>query len=93
MAAPSDSKSNGSATKTDNHQDGKQRPKGVVTDEEDFGYYFYPEREAKKQKSYFERVLSRDDASNFKCRMNVQSCIDKSKDAGFYSKILILETS
>ncbi|GFR65881.1 mitochondrial inner membrane protease atp23-like protein [Elysia marginata] len=74
MSASSDSKSSGSDKQ---NQNDKQSSKGLVTDEEDYGYYFYPEREGKKQKSYFERVLSRDDASNFKCRMNVQLCMER----------------
>ncbi|KAK3780846.1 hypothetical protein RRG08_059489 [Elysia crispata] len=73
MAASSNSKSNSSATENENV---KQTSKGLVTDDEDYGYYFYPEREAKKEKSYFERVLSRDDATNFKCRLNVQTCLE-----------------
>ena len=77
MAASLNSKSNTSATENENV---KQTSKGLVTDDEDYGYYFYPEREAKKEKSYFERVLSRDDATNFKCRLNVQTCLENSKN-------------
>ncbi|XP_059145068.1 mitochondrial inner membrane protease ATP23 homolog [Physella acuta] len=71
MAASSKS-SDESENKVENANDQK-----TITNEEDFGYYFYPEREKKKEKSFFERAIFRDDVHNYKCKSKVQSCLEK----------------
>ncbi|CAL1539910.1 unnamed protein product [Lymnaea stagnalis] len=46
-----------------------------LTKEEDFGYYFYPDRDKKKKRSLFERALGRDNVHNFKCTTHVKKCL------------------
>ncbi|KAH9496343.1 Mitochondrial inner membrane protease atp23 [Bulinus truncatus] len=44
--------------------------------EEDFGYYFFPDRNKKKERSFFEKLWHREDIFNFKCKTNVLSCME-----------------
>ncbi|XP_005096260.1 mitochondrial inner membrane protease ATP23 homolog [Aplysia californica] len=72
MAAPSETKVE--SEKLDNKE--ASQKKGSITDEEDFGYYFYPDREGKKKtKSFFNRVFYHEDVNHFKCITNVRSCM------------------
>uniref|UniRef100_A0A2C9L735 Mitochondrial inner membrane protease ATP23 n=1 Tax=Biomphalaria glabrata TaxID=6526 RepID=A0A2C9L735_BIOGL len=50
-------------------------------DGEDFGYFFFPERDRlkKQEKSFLSKLWNREDITNFKCKANVLSCM-KSND-------------
>ncbi|BFZ08630.1 hypothetical protein BsWGS_11669 [Bradybaena similaris] len=45
--------------------------------EEDFGYYFYPDRNKKNKRNFLERAWYREDVNKFKCLAHVKSCMER----------------
>ena len=75
MAAPTDSQSE--SHKDQGHE---HKKKTVIKDDEDYGYYFYPERDStRKEKNFWNRIWHREDANHFKCIQRVKLCIASSK--------------
>ena len=56
------------------------RKKFNRTEEEDYGYYFYPERnDSKEVNSFWKSLWGRSGASNFRCEANVIWCMQNSE--------------
>lgn len=57
-----------------------ERKKFEPTQEEDYGYYFYPERKEQKQRSFWSRVMSgRSAGQRMRCETYVAWCVQNSK--------------
>ena len=72
-----------------NDQHGKADDEGVTsaprkkfqrTEEEDYGYYFYPQRSGSEEvKSFWSSLWGRPEANNFRCEANVVWCLQNSE--------------
>ena len=80
-----------SETKGDSSKNGQGEPasKQSTVDDEDYGYYFFPERNGEGEGiSWWDKIWNREHVNHFKCNNMVESCFRSSK---FFLEIEIIK--